>query len=199
MATAPNRKERARERKDRRLRVDEATKIARLVLPEGQADRGGFAVADVANHSDSDQRHMVRSGEKRTVCRLTHIERLKRLNAITSEQALICEWYAKQHELGYQTVGCTANYSGAGGGGFGPSDLLARYKAQARARDNHIAARAAIPPALRHLFERVVLHGHGLAAAGGQTKPHSRVYSRLSISFRYACDCLREIFAFHND
>jgi hypothetical protein len=185
-------------RRVRKQRVPEEEKLARsLGLPGYRA--GHFQAVDIANRTDDDQRKMVRSQEMRTLRRTTHIERLASAGTITKDQADICEWYASQHELGYSTIGCTANYGGAGGGGFGSSDLLARYKAQARARNNHIAARAAIPPALRHLFDRVVLHGHGLASGDNSLRPHSRAYSRLSSSFRHACNCLREIFELRND
>jgi hypothetical protein len=138
-------------------RKDPLTKLARTILPDAQVERGGLVMRDIANHSDSDQRRMVRSGETKTVRKLTRVELLTRAGIITSDQASACEWYAEAHELGYGTVGCTANYGGAGGGGFGSSDLLARYRAQQEARENFSYARLAIPAHLVGLFDRVVI------------------------------------------
>jgi hypothetical protein len=76
---------------------------------------------------------------------------------INAEQAAACEWYSAAYELGFQTIGCTANYGGAGGGSFGSSDLLARYKAQAEARENYHFARLAIPAHLLPSLDAVVL------------------------------------------
>lgn len=141
----------------RKPRVDPVLKLALSLVPAEQVRLGFYVICDVANHSDSEQRAMVRSGEKRTVRRRTRVELMREAGIITAEQAQACEWYAAAHEVGFQTVGCTANYSGAGGGGFGSGDLLARYRAQAEARENYHYARTAIPPALRDVFETVVL------------------------------------------
>ncbi len=142
-------------RRIRKGRVDPIVKLAKTILPPEQ--HRNLIIRDVANHSEADQRASVRSGETKTVRKLTRVERLQKADVITAEQALACEWYASAYELGFQTVGCTANYSGAGGGGFGSSDLFARYKAQGEARDNYRYARSAIPRALLPLFEQVVL------------------------------------------
>lgn len=149
----------SRDKRRKRPRVDPVVKLAKTILPGEQATNGDLAIRDVANHSDADQRASVRSGETRTVRRLTRVERLTRAGVITLDQALACEWYSGAYELGFQTVGCTANYMGAGGGGFGSGDLLARYKAQGEARANYHYARQAIPSHLIGLFEAIVLHG----------------------------------------
>jgi hypothetical protein len=148
-----------RNRSRRTKQADPAAKLAKELLPEAQARRADYRLVDVANHTDADQRHMVRSGEKKTLRKMTRVERLTRAGVISPDQALACEWYAHAYELGFQTVGCTANYMGAGGGGFGATDLFARYKAQGEARANYHYARQAIPNHLLGLFEAIVLHG----------------------------------------
>lgn len=143
--------------RQRKPKADPLEKLARAILPEAQVNRGGLAIRDVSNHTDADQRASIRSGETKTVRKYTRVQLLTRAGVITPDQALACEWYSEAHELGYQTVGCTANYAGAGGGGFGSSDLFARYRAQGEARDNFQYARQAIPGHLLGLFDRVVL------------------------------------------
>lgn len=156
----------AKGKRIRKVRSDPvAAKAREIGVPEAQVGRGDLALRDVANHNDNDQRAMVRqrAGEERgdkarqTVRRLTRIEQLAKKGEITPEQARACQWYANAHELGFQTVGCTANYGGAGGGAFGSSDLLARYSAQAEARENFYYARRAIPDHLVVPFESIVL------------------------------------------
>lgn len=140
-----------------KTRVDPVAKLALTIIPREQFRMGAYAIRDVANHSESDQRSMVRSGETRTVRRKTRIELMRDAGVITVDQASACEWYASNYELGFQTVGCTANYAGAGGGGFGSGDLLARYKAQGEARENFTYARLAIPRHLLDIFDAVTL------------------------------------------
>jgi hypothetical protein len=165
---------------------DLATKLAATILPEEQVKPRLFAVSDVSNHSDEDQRYMLRSGQKKTIRRLTAIGRLVALRTISRREGAICQWYADQHEQGFEVSnGCTANYLGTGGGGFGMDDLLARHNNQAIARQNYDQARKAIDPRLIGLFERVVLGKLGLGEAGGKER-----YSRLSRSFRLAVDQL---------
>jgi hypothetical protein len=82
---------------------------------------------------------------------------MQRAGIINAEQAAACEFYAAAYQLGFQTIGCTANYGGAGGGSFGSSDLLARYKAQAEARENYYYARLAVPKHLLPSLDTVVL------------------------------------------
>lgn len=143
-------------RRTKKARLDPVMKLAKaLGIPLEQ--RNGLAIVNVANHSDADQRASVRSGETETVRRLTRIELLTKAGVITQDQALACGWYANQHEMAFQTIGCTANYGGAGGGGFGAGDLLARYRAQSEARENYRYARQAIPEHLVGTFECIVL------------------------------------------
>lgn len=141
----------------KKSRADPVAKLAESILPPEQATHGDLAIRDVANHTEADQRAMIRSKETKTVRRLTRVELMRKAGVITAEQALACEWYLAAHELGFQTIGCTANYSGAGGGAFGSSDLLARYKVQREARENFRYARLALPAHLAPLFDRIVL------------------------------------------
>jgi hypothetical protein len=147
--------------KPRKSKPPLAERIARNIVPIEQVRRKDYTLADVANHTDAEQRHMVRSGEKKTIKRKTNIQVMVERGVLTREQGRLCEWYAEQHELGFATVGCTANYLGAGGGGFGAMDLLARYAEQANARGNYAFAKAALGP-LAPLFEKVVLTRYGL-------------------------------------
>jgi hypothetical protein len=147
---------RSKSRRIRKQRVPKLEKLALSITTPEQA-RHGLLEVDVANHSDADVKDADSLKRLRTVRKLTRVELLTRAGVITSDQALACEWYLSNYELGYQTVGCTANYLGAGGGGFGASDLLSRYKAQAEARENYSYAKQAIPGHLLGLFDRVVL------------------------------------------
>lgn len=166
-----------------RQRVDPETKLTREIrkmgiLPAVQVRQGDFKLHDVANHSEADHRHTVRSKETQTVMRKSHLEKLCARRAITPDQYRICQWYADQYEAGFATVGCTANYMGAGGGGFGAKDLFARYEAQLSARENYHMAKSTIARPLLGLFERVVIHQTPINEGGRCT--------RLSLSFRLA-------------
>ena len=140
---------------------EQAIRQGRAVgVPEAQLRPGLWATRDVANRTDADQRDMMSLKRTKTVRRLTHLEKLHRKQIITRAQLALCEWYSDQRELGYSTLGITANYCGAGGGGFGSRDLLARYKAQNEARNNFGAARSAIDVMLLPLFVRIVIGHH---------------------------------------
>lgn len=174
----------------RKVRTPEqlAAKTAKAIgLDQAQIAKADLVLAPVANWTDADQRHMVRSEEKSTVRRLTRIERLVRSGTIERGEAAACEAYAEWHALGYDTVGCTANYLGAGGSGFGPRELWARYRAQEKARENYLFARQGIPPMLLAMFEGVVLHGRPMASwRGDERGGRSQRATRLSSSFRHA-------------
>lgn len=147
----------AKRYRTRKARIDPVVKLASSILPAAQVAQGGLVIRDVANHSEADQRASIRSGETKTVRKMTRVELLHKAGIITVEQMAACEWYLSAYELGYQTVGCTANYSGAGGGGFNGGHLMSRYKAQAEARENYHYAKQAIPEHLLGIFERVVI------------------------------------------
>lgn len=186
----------AKDKRARKLRTPEqmVARTAKTIgLDPAQVARADLVLAPVANWSDADQRHMVRSDEKHTVRRLTRIERLVRSGTIQRNEAAACEAYADWHALGYDTIGCTPNYLGAGGGGFGPRDLWARYRAQSEARERYLFARAGIPPMLLALFESVVLHGRPMASwRDDERAGRSQRASRLSNSFRLAAAKLVE-------
>ncbi len=78
-------------------------------------------------------------GEQRiaheTVRKLTQAEMLQRKGLIEPHEEAACEWYASAYALGYETVGCTANWGGAGGGGaigLGISPLIVCPRARLR-------------------------------------------------------------------
>jgi hypothetical protein len=154
-------------RRIRKQRVDPVRKLGVAIgVPVEQLTNDSFKKCDVVNHSEDDHRAMVRAmggadklneDARLTVRRLTRIELLQKAGVISAEQASACGWYAIQHEMAFHTVGCTANYGGAGGSGFGANDLLARYKAQSEARENYRYARQAIPDHLIGNFEAIVL------------------------------------------
>src|SRR5687768_6283598 len=97
-------------RKIRRAKAteDPALALARsLGVPEAQRIRGDLTIVPVANRSEADQRHALRSGKTRTVRKLTRIEKLLRAGTVAPHEAAACAWYARAHELGYATLGLT--------------------------------------------------------------------------------------------
>lgn len=142
-------------RKLRAARVTEDVRLGRLILPEGQAVPGVFVAVDVANHSDGDQRRMIRSGERRTIKRRSRFEEL----GLHPHQVAACEWYADAHAQRYDTQGITARYGEGVKSGNPSFDHLPKTVEQEDALADFAMARAAISPSLLGLFERVVLHG----------------------------------------
>lgn len=163
-----------------------AIKLAGKLLPEGQAKPGEFALQDVQNQTEAQQRDMMRSDEKKTIRRRTRVEKLLDAQIIDRDEAAACEWYANAHAIGYETLGIVADYGRSGGGG-GDCVVthLAKYRAQQEARDDYAFARSAIPTILLPLFERVVLAGEAL---GGKGREHGLMRMR----FRVAASVLRE-------
>ena len=180
----------------RKIRTPEQLAMRRareIDLPAAQIARGDLKLAPVANWSDEDQRHMVRSREKTTVRRLGRIEKLRAAGTVLGHEALACEWYAAQHALGYDTIGCTANYSGVRGSDFRSADLFARYRAQAEARANFAFARAVLPAQFLPLFEAIVLDGKTMADAGTglyEQLGRSQRAARLRAAFRLVANLL---------
>lgn len=183
-------------RKARRIRTPEqlaGQRARQLDLPAAQVARGDFALAPVANWSEADQRHMIRSREKTTVRRLGRIERLRAAGTIERHEADACIWYAAQHAAGYDTIVCTANYSGVRGDAPGPADLFARHRAQAEARANFAFARAALPTVFLPLFEAIALDGKTIADAGAglyEQLGRSQRAARLRAAFRLVANRL---------
>ncbi len=166
----------------------QATTLAKRLLPAGQARPGDFVLHDVQNRTEAQQRDMMRSEEKKTVRRRTRIEKLQAIGTIERHEAAACEWYAKAHSLGYDTLGITADY-GSAGGGAGKVCHLAKYQAQQEARDDYAFARAGIPAFLLPLFERVVLQGLSLGEASGAA---GRALVKATAEFRLAANKLHE-------
>ena len=155
----------------KKTRVDPADKLATAIgLPAAQIGRGNLVVRDVVNHNDNDQRHMVRSGHRKTVYRKTKIEKLRDAGIISPREALACEWYAVAHACRYDTTGVTARYGESSGGGCTNFDHLPKNRIQEEALWNFNDARAALNPAFVGMFERVVIQGRPLG--------------RLAITFR---------------
>lgn len=162
-------------------------KLARRLLPAVQARRGDFTFHDVQNRTDADQRHMVRSDEKRTLRRLTRVEKLQRAGTITRDEAQACQWYADAYSLGYDTIGMTAHYQGSGVRSGGVFCLASRYRAQQEARENYDFAKQGISPFLLPLFERVVIEG---LTIGQATQKAGRQLTRYTSAFRLAANQL---------
>ena len=95
---------------------------------------------------------MVRSGEKRTIRRRTHIEKLKAQLHLEEREAAACEWYADAHAARYDTLGVTASYGERGLSGSMDFEAVAQFE----------QAREAISPPLRLMFDRIVLQGWGV-------------------------------------
>ena len=167
----------------------EARSIGRTIgIPAAQLEHG-LAIHDVANRTEADQRHSIRSQETRTVRKLTRVEKLQRAGTIGREEAKACEWYASAHALGYDTLGITANYGGSGSRGGNATCHLARYKAHEEARLDYAFARVGIAGFLLPVFEAVVLEGRALNEAGGhawEMLAKSQRSSKLSAAFRLA-------------
>ena len=157
----------------------QAKSLARSIgVPAAQLDHG-LAIQDVANRTEADQRHSLRSKETRTVRKLTRIDKLKAAGTISREEAQACEWYAEAHALGYETLGITADYERSGGGGDCVITHLAKYKAQQEARANYAFARSVLPAPALGLFERVVIGGE---AIGGKGRAHELLRKRFRLT-----------------
>ncbi len=160
-------------RKTNRIRVSSAAQVARKIgLPEAQIANDDFVLTDVSNHSDAEQRHMVRSGEKKTVRRTTKIDQLHKRGIIDKREALACEWYQATYEEQYETRIKIADWGATGGSSdraYGHWPVGAPLE---RGLNMYEFAREAINPAFVSMFERVVLHGRPLG--------------KLAITFRSA-------------
>lgn len=146
-----------RSNKIRRLRDDPVVRVALAITTPEQARRGDLRLIDVSNHSDADQRHMVRSGERRTVRRLTHIEKLHKRGVLDLDEARACQWYADAHAARYDTLGVTAKYGDSGRSGHRNYDHGPKTREQEDAWFLLDHARGCIAPALVLMFERVII------------------------------------------
>ncbi len=144
----------------RRIREPKVRRLAKAIdMPQSQIDRGDYEACDVANRTDADQRHSVRSEQTRTVRRTTKIQQLVKRGLLNRNEGKVCEWYLHQHTAGYETAYPSANWNGNGGAtGWRVFSLSPKYYEQEIARRSFDAARASINPSIVGLFDQVVLH-----------------------------------------
>lgn len=170
-----------------------AVRLARRILPDIQASRGGVVVVDVSNRTEAHQRHSIRSKETETIRHLTRIEKLQRAGTINAHEAQACQWYADAYALGYDTIGVTQNYEGTGSGSSSVYCLASRYKAQQEARADYAFAKEGIPVFLLPMFERIVIEGATLHHAGMglyAQLARSQRSNKLATAFRLAANHL---------
>ncbi len=153
-------------------KVDPTIALALATVPAIQVANDRFEICDVSNHSERDQRHMVRSGQRKTVRRTTKIDQLLKRGILDQREALACEWYQSTYENEYETRVKIADWSATGGSsdrayGHWPAGLPLEP-----GLSMHEFARRAISPMVLPMFERVVLHGRPLG--------------KLAITFRQA-------------
>lgn len=174
----------ARATAQRNQKIFKAAAVAGL--PEAQRDVAALEIAQVPQIGNEP------TPIKETVRKLTAIERLKRSGVLEAHEAAACEWYADAHTLGFDTISCTANYEGRGGGGFGPSDLLARYKHQMQARDDYAWARTFIPAGYRTLFDAIVIGQQSIAGAASATSSlkRSQAENRTRLALKLCANLL---------
>lgn len=135
-----------------------ANEMARTLLPAAQAKRREFVIVAVSNHTDAEQRHMIRSGQSKTIRRQPKLLYLKKRGLLNDRELLACEWYLTNHTARYSTVGITANYAPSGGSSRKTNfDHLPKTREQQTAYDHFEFARAGISRSCLGLFESVVL------------------------------------------
>ncbi len=163
---------RSRSRSIKQPKKPLSVRIAEQIMPAAQVARGDYEVRDVANYNEADQRHMVRSGERKTIRRTTKIDQLLKRGIINDREALACEWYQSTYENEYETRVRIADWGGTGGS----SDRAYGHWPAGTPLDNaeslYRFARQGIAAPFLPLFERVVIHGRPLG--------------KLAITFRHA-------------
>jgi hypothetical protein len=150
--------------KSTEAKVPKLVKLAQTIGVYDAINRpGAYERADVSNHSEDDQRAMVR---RRGYSKDKHEGRstLKRRSrfaelGLRQEQAAACEWYADAYAQRYETQGITARYGEGVKSGNPNFDHLPKTPEQEDAGADFGFARSAISPSLLGLFENVVLHG----------------------------------------
>lgn len=180
---------RAKQTRKARTPEQHVIRLARRLLPAAQARPGTFRLHDVQNRSDDDQRHMIRSEERKTLQRIPRIDKLLSARIIDKHEAEACRWYADAYAAGYDTIGVTSTYGGSGVRSSGTFCLASRYREQQEARENYEFAKQGIPPFLLPLFERVVLEGTSIA---GATNQNGRALGKLTAEFRLAANMLHQ-------
>ena len=153
-------------RKLSKAKPDPTVLLALSITTPAQVANGRFERCSVSNHSDADQRHTVRSGERSTIRRKPKIDELVTRKVISQREALACEWYAAAHSLRYDTTGVTMRYGTAGGGGCTNFDHLPKSREQEDAYNHFAYAREGINPFFLPMFERIVLYGRPLGKLG---------------------------------
>lgn len=146
-------------RRIKKLREDPAIRLALSITTPQQARRGDLRIVDISNHTDADQRRMVRSGETKTIRRLTLAERLKSKLGLEDQEAAACQWYHDAYEARYSTLGTIAKYGDLRGSGIHDFDHMPKTPEQDIAGGNFDYGRSSISPNLLPMFERVVLYG----------------------------------------
>jgi|SRR6185503_7467840 len=153
-------------RRLRKTREDPAIRIALAITTPEQARRGDLRIVDIANHSDADQRHMVRSGERKTIRRQSKVDELRVRGLLDDDEAKACEWYQTTYESEYVARLRICDWEGGSrstdkayghwpaGKYLEPGDSLFEF------------AREGISPPIRLMFERVVLHGWPVGKLG---------------------------------
>lgn len=157
----------------KRERFTEDVRLARSILPEGQARPGVFITVDKANHSD-----MVRSGERKTIRRRPKLDTEPIRKLLSPQQLAVCLWYAEAHAARYDTLGITAQWGGGASSGRKDYCHWPKTRQQEDALANFDYAREGIAAELRPLFERVVIH--------------QRPLGRMRLTFRLAAQQLLE-------
>lgn len=114
------------------------------------------------------------SSADETVRKFTRVEILERSGVLERHEAAACEWFADVAALAWDTVGCTANYAGASGGGMDTFDLLARNHAQVRAREDYAMALEHIPAQYKGVFEAVVCRNETISGVAARAFDNKR-------------------------
>ena len=171
----------------RKPKADPTVKVALSIgIPLSQVANDRFVQCDVVNHTEADHRAMVRAlgtnminqDARRTLRRKPKIDQLRDRGIISDREAKACEWYQITYESEYETKVRIADWEAAGH----CSDRAYGHWPVSMDLGPHISmfeyAREAIPPLVRPLFDRVVLHGRPLG--------------KLALTFRMAAKRLLE-------
>ncbi len=144
-----------RSTKTSKARIPEDVRIAKLLLPKGQARPGLWIAVDAQHFTDADTKDAASLQRNRTIRRKSRFAALD----LHPHQAAACQWYADAHALRYDTQGITARYGEVLKSGKTSFDHMPKTAEQEDALANLTYARAGISPSLLPLFEAVVLRG----------------------------------------
>jgi hypothetical protein len=106
----------------------------------------------------------------KTLRKLTPVDRLRKAGVLEFHEAEACEDYASIMARAWDTVGCTANYSGMGSGNYSDAAKRAHRQTedQIEARANYWFARSALPEQYVPVFEAVICHNATIANIAGE-------------------------------